>query len=60
MAYRLATDLDVVILPKDIMETFFPSQMGKYNGDMKPKEEKKVNSTDFQKKKKKKFYDLQN
>lgn len=34
--------------------------MGKYNGDTKPKEEKKVNSTDFQKKKKKKFYDLQN
>lgn len=29
--------------------------MGKYNGDTKPKEEKKVNSTDFQKKKKKSF-----
>lgn len=34
---------------KDIMKTSFPSQMGEYNGDMKPKKkkEKKVNSSDL-------------
>lgn len=31
------------------MKTSFPSQMGEYNGDMKPKKkkEKKVNSSDL-------------